>query len=99
MQSFRRAAGLIAALLLTLAGGFFIGGEPILGLALTIVGLIALVWQIRALLASRTDPYDLRQLYAPQYDEDTPIEEVECPHCYARVGPPYDLCPECGRRF
>lgn len=103
---FRRAAGLIAALVLALAGGFFVVGSPLLGAALLVIGLGAGAWQAWRLWQNRRDPYDLSRLWEHEEPEETaeeyPMEDngepelLYCHNCGHGVPPPHARCPECG---
>jgi Predicted nucleic acid-binding protein, consists of a PIN domain and a Zn-ribbon module len=111
MAAFRRYAGLIAALLLALAGGVLVGGVPILGGLLLLLGLGLAAWQGWNLWRTRPDPYDLNRLWEepfpdeplPEADESFPDEEdreLDLRYCHAcghAVPPPYATCPDCGR--
>lgn len=114
MSQLRRSAGLIAALILALTGGVFVGGSPLLGGALLLVGLGAAIYQARQLFERqpRADPYDLNRLWeqpAPEPDDDAPDEEADalidddgtvyCYGCGHAVPPPFARCPECGRQL
>ena len=103
----RRASGLVAALLILLAGIASLRGPALpFGIVLTTLGIAGVVWQIRLLRASRVDPYDLKLLYAPDTTGDTDDQpEVDyleedgvpyCHHCGHAVSQPYSRCPECG---
>ena len=108
MAALRQAAGLIAALILALAGGALVGGSPLLGGALLVVGLGAGAWQAWQLWQSRRDPYDLSRLWEEREDEPEETadesgwdgEEAEllyCHNCGHGVPPPHVRCPECGQ--
>jgi len=112
MGTFRRAAGLIAALILLLAGGALVGGDPILGGALLVVGAGASVWQGWQLWKSRRDPYDLSRLWDDPLPGDEPEEEPDpdsfyteddgtlyCHGCGHAVPATLARCPECGRQL
>lgn len=113
MTGLRQAAGLIAALILALAGGVLVGGSPLLGGALLVVGLGAGAWQAWQLWRNRRDPYDLSRLWEHDSSNDEPEESADeddwqgngepellyCHHCGHGVPPPHVRCPECGQRL
>jgi hypothetical protein len=106
MNALRRAAGLIAALLVAGSGGLLVAGAPAIGGLLLLVGGGLAAWQGWRLWQSRRDPYDLGRL---QEREPDPPEEADedaivdpdgttyCHHCGHAVPPPLRVCPECGR--
>jgi hypothetical protein len=110
MNWFRRAAGLIAGLLVAAMGvAFLAAGIPLVGAALLVLGGGAAVWQGWRMYATRPDPYDLNRLWeAPPADEEPdPTDELlqdeagvaYCHHCGHAVAGPFARCPECGGRL
>ena len=109
METLRRSAGLIAAVLVAASGSVLAFGAPGLGLPLLVIGALAAIWQGRLLLASRQDPYDLSRLWdrEPEPPDGGPDEEdlvdeegtLYCHGCGHAVPAPYAACPECGRRL
>ena len=109
MQKLRRAAGLISALVLFLAGAVLIGPVPFLGLPVMLTGGAAAIWQAWRLWGTRpapSDPYDLSRLW----EDDTLDEDPEdmltdeegtlyCHHCGHAVAGPFARCPECGAKL
>lgn len=101
----RRASGLIAAVVLAAFGGALLFSAPPLGALLVAVGGGAVFWQIRHLLASRRDPYDLSRLWErePEPPEEADEEAVEdegtlyCHSCGHAVPRAFHACPECRR--
>lgn len=75
----------------------------LVGIAVVLVGLGAVVVQGRAMWRERSDPYDLSKLW----DKPPVIEEPEednkertlayCHHCGASLPEAYGICPQCGR--
>lgn len=109
MQKLRRAAGLISALVLFLAGAVLIGPVPYFGLPVMLVGGAASIYQAWRLWGSRpapTDPYDLSRLWEEEPLDDDPEDllmddtgTLYCHHCGHAVPAPYATCPECGHRL
>lgn len=106
MNGLRRAAGLIAALLVIVIGVVLLPAAPPFGVLLLVVGAGAAVWQARQLLASRRDPYDLTRLWErepemeDEADENAVSDDEEtllCHACGHAVPHPLRVCPECGR--
>lgn len=103
MKRMRESVGLIAALLLTLLGGF-LTGSSLLGKILFVVGLILAVWQGLVLWRRFRDPYNLDQLWDSPFPEDIQPDEdhhfdpemAYCHRCGHAVPEPYARCPDCG---
>ena len=106
MKSMRRAAGLVAALLLVLIGIVCLHGVMLpIGVALIVIGGVAALWQARILAQTREDPYDLKRLFDEAPTVDTPEEDVFeedgvpfCHHCGHAVANPFARCPTCGNQ-
>jgi len=106
MNGFRRAAGLLAALLVVAIGAALLSAAPLVGVLLLVVGAGAALWQGRQLLAARRDPYDLSRLWErepepeDEADEDAVSDDegtLLCHACGHAVPHPLRVCPECGR--
>lgn len=108
MNRLRRAAGLIAALIVLAVGAGLLFAAPPLGVLLLVIGAGAAVWQGRQLLASRRDPYDLSRLWEPEPEDQADEGAVDamdsdddgtllCHACGHAVPHPLRVCPECGR--
>ena len=107
MNGLRRAAGLIAGLLILATGAALLGAAPPLGALLLITGIGAAVWQGKQLLAAHRDPYDLSRLWeqVPERPAEPPDDAVDpddentllCHACGHAVPAPLRVCPECGR--
>ena len=108
MTTFRRAAGLIAAILLMAMGGVLAIGVPPLGIPLLMVGMGAAVWQAHRMYAERSDPYDLSRLWdrepepPAEADEESPQEDdgtLYCHSCGHAVPRQFHVCPDCHRQL
>ncbi len=107
MSGLRRAAGLIAALLVLVIGAALLPAAPLFGVLLIVIGAGAGVWQGRQLLAARRDPYDLSQLWEREPEPEDEADETDmdddgtllCHACGHAVPHPLRVCPECGRRL
>ena len=105
MATFRRTAGLIAALLVAAFGAIVLPGSRLIGAALLAVGIGAALWQIRELFDARRDPYDLSRLWErepePPDEPDETLTEDEgtlyCHSCGHAVPRQFHRCPECHR--
>ncbi len=105
MNAWRKAAGLIAAVLVVAVGTGLLLVTPIFGVMLLISGLALALWQALTLWRAREDPYDLKKLWdAPvALDDDQPDESdlergslAYCHQCGHAVPLSYARCPECG---
>lgn len=105
MGTFRRYAGLIAAMLLAAFGGGLLTTVPALGGALLLGGGILAAGQIRILRAARRDPYDLARLWErepepPEEADESAVEDDGTLYCHAcghAVPRPFHFCPDCRR--
>jgi hypothetical protein len=106
VSAWRKAAGLIAAVLVVALGCGLLLVTPIFGAMLAASGLALVVWQALTLWRAREDPYDLKKLWdapVPLSDDDQPDESAldadamsYCHHCGHAVPLSYARCPECG---
>ncbi len=108
MSVWRKAAGLIAAVLVVAVGTGLLLVTPIFGVMLLISGLALALWQALTVWRAREDPYDLKKLWdAPvplkDEDDDQPDESALdrdsmafCHQCGHAVPLSYARCPECG---
>lgn len=99
MATFRRAAGLIAAILLLVIGiGLAATGSPVLGLLVVLAGFVSGIWQVARLWRTRTrrsDPYDLSRLW--DYDPSDPVAEEALEEEARRAAQATTLyCHHCG---
>lgn len=81
MAKFRRASGLIAAILVIAMGAALtVTGAALFGIPLVFLGLIVAVWQAYRLYKTRPlppDPYDLSRLWEHDPYEPIPEETLE----------------------
>ena len=105
MAAFRQSAGLIAAVLVAAFGGLLAFSTPVLGAALLVVGIVAVLWQGRQLLDARRDRYDLSRLWErepepPDEPDESDLEDDGTLYCHAcghAVPRQFHRCPECNR--
>ena len=106
MSGLRRAAGLIAALLVLVIGAALLPAAPLFGVLLIVIGAGAGVWQGRQLLAARRDRYDLSRLWEREPEQEDAVDEAAvddddgtllCHACGHAVPHPLRVCPDCGR--
>jgi hypothetical protein len=107
MATVRKSAGLIAALLLIAIGLVNLRGSGLpFGIVLTLAGVAGFVWQVKVLMASRQDRYDLKRLYDDPYPGEDQPEEFDwqhganefpiCHRCGHAVAKEFARCPDCG---
>lgn len=81
MAKFRRASGLIAAILIVAIGaGLSVTGAYFFGIPLVFLGLLLSVWQAYNLYKTRPlpqDPYDLSRLWERDTYDPVPEESLE----------------------
>lgn len=101
MATIRKAAGLIAALILLTGGAFLMGVSTAFGAPVMALGAAAAAINIALLLRRRDDPYDLTKLYEtdpmPEDGQEGPRDKAGyCPVCGGYIESPYKPCPRCG---
>lgn len=105
MAKMRKAAGLIAALILVAFGLLAAQGLPLIGYIIMGIGAAAAIWQAKVLWGAREDPYDLNKLWERPEEADEPEYELltdetgtpYCHNCGHAVPEPFARCPECGQ--
>lgn len=103
MQVMRQWSGVIAALILALAGGVMVGELHVLGSTFLVLGLAAAGWQAWMIKKEAGDPYDLNKLWDSPLPEDIQPEDVPyeldqayCHRCGHIVPEDFARCPDCG---